>query len=187
MEDPNNLNIPAFKRRRSIMAQEKKTNFEPSTTLPKKVRVKKTVTTIRKRATKKQLPEYRPYSSSFNSNGKIPTIEELSIKPTTTTNNFFSSPFIPEPAKSSKVLREMKKCGICEGYYDKIEVAIIRVTSAIRVGDNIIFEKNDGLFEQKIDSMQIDRHDVQLATTGSEIGLKVEIKPVVGSTVYKVI
>ena len=57
----------------------------------------------------------------------------------------------------------------------------------IRVGDIIIFEKTDGLFEQKIETMQIDRRDIQLATTGSEIGLKVEIKPVVGSPVYKVI
>lgn len=80
----------------------------------------------------------------------------------------------------------MQICGICEGYFDKIEVAIIKVTSPFRIGDSIIFEKQDGLFEQEIKSMQLNRKDITLATTGSEIGLKVYQKPIIGSQVYKV-
>ncbi len=81
----------------------------------------------------------------------------------------------------------MKTCGICEGYFDNIEVAIVKVTSPIRINDKIIFEKQDGLFEQEVKSMQINRKDVTLATTGSEIGLKVYQQPTVGAPVYKIV
>lgn len=84
-------------------------------------------------------------------------------------------------------IREMKSCGICEGFFDKIDVAIIRLTAPLREDDIIIFEKTDGLFEQKVKSMQIDRKPVKLARTGSEIGIKVSMKPQVGGTIYKVI
>ena len=83
--------------------------------------------------------------------------------------------------------REMKKCGICEGYFEKIDVAIVKLTSPLREGDQIIFEKPSGLFEQEVNSMQINRKDVRLARTGSDIGLKVSHEPTVGGTVYKVI
>jgi hypothetical protein len=83
--------------------------------------------------------------------------------------------------------REMKICGICEGYFEKIDVAIISLTSPIKKGDSIIFEKEGGLFEQAIDSMQINRKDVSLARSGSDIGLKVPMEPKVGTYVYKVI
>jgi hypothetical protein len=81
----------------------------------------------------------------------------------------------------------MKTCGICEGYFDNIDVAIIKVTSPIRVDDRLIFEKDEGLFEQSVKSMQINRKDVTLAKSGSDIGIKVEMKPKVGTNVYKVI
>ncbi|MBI2634505.1 hypothetical protein HYW82_02440 [Candidatus Peregrinibacteria bacterium] len=81
----------------------------------------------------------------------------------------------------------MKTCGVCEGYFDKIEVAIIKLTGTLKVGERIIFEKIDGLFEQKVESMQINRKDVKRAKAGSDIGLKVAMKPNVGTTVYKVI
>lgn len=83
--------------------------------------------------------------------------------------------------------REMKICGTCDGYFDKIDVAIIRLTNPLRKDDLILIEKTDGLFEQKVNSMQIDRKDVSIARTGSDVGIKVMFKPKVGGTVYKVI
>ena len=82
--------------------------------------------------------------------------------------------------------REMKKCGICEGYFNKIDVAIIKLTAPLKKGDKILFETDDGLFEQKVNSMQINRKDVALGRTGTEIGTKVKKEPKVGGTVYKV-
>lgn len=82
-------------------------------------------------------------------------------------------------------LQEFKKCGIIEGYFDKIQVAIIKVTSAIRKGDLIILEKDDGVFIQPLNSIQIDRKDVKIARAGGEIGIKVLMKPMVGGSIYK--
>lgn len=94
-------------------------------------------------------------------------------------------PNIPETKKPN--IREMKVCGQCDGYFEKINVAIIKVTSPLRKGDTIIFEKKDGLFEQMIESMQINHKDVSLAKSGSDIGLKVPFEPIVGGNVYKVL
>lgn len=101
-----------------------------------------------------------------------------------------SKVILPEPVPTEtkpKTFQEMQECGHCEGYFEKINVAIVKVTSPIRVGDTIIFEKEGGLFQQTIESMQIDRKDVSLARSGSDIGLKTAMKPKVGTPVYKYI
>lgn len=116
---------------------------------------------------------------------KVETVE-MAIESNLQSHNLF-----PEPIQLNKnhqsEIREMKICGICEGYFEAIDVAIIKLTTALREGDIILFEKNDGLFEQKVKSMQIDRKPVNLARTGSDIGLKTCMQPKVGGTVYKVI
>lgn len=94
------------------------------------------------------------------------------------------------PRKQAALLKtglEMITCGTCEGYFEKIEVGIIRLTKAVRKGDIILIEKSGGLFQQEIKSMQIDRKEVKLATTGSEIGLKLAMPPQIGGKVYKII
>jgi hypothetical protein len=114
----------------------------------------------------------------------IPARQEiLSVDsfPRTTTNK------IEKKLEKDAELREMKICGRCEGYFEKINVAVIRVTSPIRKGDRLIFEKEKGLFEQTLNSMQVDRKDINLARSGTEIGTKVFMEPKVGAPVYKLI
>jgi hypothetical protein len=170
MDEPNILNIPAFKRRRSIAARAKKTpNY-----LKQFQKSKKKKKRVSKQTVSYTEPEvYSPFTD-------IPAKSQMP-----------SEDFFPEPefveSKNESQHREMKTCGICEGYFDNIEVAIIKVTSPIRKGDILIFEKQDGLFEQEASSIQINRKDITLATTGSEIGLKVIMEPLVGGQVYKVI
>lgn len=175
MDEPNILNIPAYQRKRSIAARARK---KPSYTLAK------TSTKKAKKPRKYSAGRIIRITDQFEAPGFLPeTPEPIS-------NVLPSQELFPHNIISSRKtseLREMKRCGICEGYFDKIDVAIIKVTSAIRKDDIIIFEKQDGLFEQKVTSMQINRKDVSLATTGSEIGIKVPMKPQVGGSVYKVI
>lgn len=83
--------------------------------------------------------------------------------------------------------REMRECGKLDGYFDKIQVAGIKVSSRISVGDRLLFETADGLFEQEITSMQIDRNDIQVAYAGDEIGVKVLAKPSNSGKVFRVI
>ncbi len=85
-------------------------------------------------------------------------------------------------------LREMRLCGKCEGYLEKIQVAIVTVSAPLRVGDRVIFEsESGGLFEQNLGEMQINREDVMTAYSGDDIGMKVKAVPKKNGNVYKVI
>ena len=81
-----------------------------------------------------------------------------------------------------------KKVGIVTHYYDKISVAVVKMaTGDIKVGDEIKFKDKDGNeFTQKVDSMQIEHANIDIAKKGDEFGLKVdkEVKP--KTEVYKV-
>lgn len=179
MHEPDPINIPAYQRKRSIAAKARKKPAYLETALDRAIKAKKNHKKQRANRT----------STRKTSSAKTQTFDEISIQTTSVlpSHELFPDPFHDTPTQKKSEFREMKTCGICEGYYEKIEVAIVRVTSPLRVGDSIIFEKQDGLFEQEVKSMQIDRRDITLATTGSEIGLKVLQKPTVGSPVYKVL
>ena len=155
-------NIPAYQRKRSISARaRKKTSYKK----PKKI------------------TKARPTRSTLKNH----IIEEIPIAQVPHNEKIFKSPTIEKTNSIEKEFREMKTCGKCDGYFDNINVAVVKVSSPIRVGDQIIFETDTGLFEQTINSMQVNRKDVQLARTGSDIGLKVLLPPLVGTSVYKVI
>lgn len=193
MHEPDPINIPAYQRKRSIAAKAKKKPSYLETALDRAIKAKKQHNKARssqKSKTRKTYTDTQSRTQTVEHYLQSPnSFEEISIQTTSVlpSHELFPDPFHDiTPLKKSE-FREMKTCGICEGYYEKIEVAIVRVTSPLRVGDSIIFEKPDGLFEQEIKSMQVDRKDITLATTGSEIGLKVLQKPTVGSPVYKVI
>ena len=91
------------------------------------------------------------------------------------------------PEVKHKKVREMRLIGRCDGYFDKINVAIVKLITPLREGDRIVFEKDRGLFEQTVDSIQIDRKDVRIAHAGDDVGMKVALKPKVGASVYKVL
>lgn len=183
MDELNVLNIPAFKRKRSINARG---NRPPSYAT---IKPSKPARTTRIRRTRTKLEEKLidiPASSNSYSNSYPSYSQPLPSQ------EIFPSPIMDEePSYSSSSqkssFREMKIIGRCEGYFDKIEVAVIQLTSSLRVGDSIIFETNEGLFEQEVASMQIDRKDISLAHAGDDIGLKVLLTPKVGGSVYKVL
>lgn len=180
MEEPNTLNIPAYQRKRSINAKARNKPSYLETALDRMERAK--------RSSKKKSKKHNISKRSKPQSSHLNTVEEIPIQTVLPSQEIFPDPFLKtELPKKQSDLREMKVCGICDGYFDKIKVAIVKVTNPLRIGDKIIFEKQDGLFEQEIKSMQLNRKDLTLATTGSEIGLKVYQKPTVGSPVYKVI
>lgn len=95
-------------------------------------------------------------------------------------------PLKPRGARTSK-FKEMRTCGSCEGYFEKINVGLFKLSTALRVGDLILIEIEDGLYQQEVKSIQIDRKEVKLARAGSDIGMKIEKQPKIGGTIYKVI
>lgn len=59
-------------------------------------------------------------------------------------------------------------------YYDKIGVAVAEVTGEIAVGDTIKISGHDTEFTQQVASLQIEHEQIQKATPGQTIGLKVD-------------
>ena len=79
------------------------------------------------------------------------------------------------------------KIGKISHYFDKIQVAVLDVTDdLVKVGDTIRIGEFGTGTEQKVDSMQVEHKQVEVAKIGDEVGLKVvaDVKP--GTMVYKI-
>ena len=73
-------------------------------------------------------------------------------------------------------------------YFSKIGVAVIEVTDgSIKVGDEIHIKGHTSDFVQKIDSMQMEHENVEMAEPGQSIGLKVKEPVRANDLVYKAI
>jgi hypothetical protein len=79
------------------------------------------------------------------------------------------------------------KVGLVKHYYDKIGVAIVEVLNPVSVGDTIKFVRGgEDLFEQKIESIQVEHQRKDSADKGDVIGLKTERQVKEGAEVFKV-
>lgn len=69
-------------------------------------------------------------------------------------------------------------------YYDKIGVAVITLTQALKSGDKIKVSGHDKEFNQEVSSMQVEHQQINEAKKGEIVGLKVDqpVKP--GDLVY---
>ncbi len=79
-----------------------------------------------------------------------------------------------------------KKVGEVTHYWRKISVAGIKLTDTLSVGDTIRIRGATTDFEQTVSSMQIEHENIETATKGQEVGLRVKDKVRRGDTVYKV-
>lgn len=80
----------------------------------------------------------------------------------------------------------MTQVGTVTHYYDKIGVAIVKASKAIKVGDKLRFGDEEGGFDQTADSMQFDHKEISEAKKGQEVGIKVDKKVKEGIPVYSV-
>lgn len=58
-------------------------------------------------------------------------------------------------------------------YYDHIGVAVVAVNETIRLGDTIRLKRGDHVFEQKVESLQVNHTPISSAEKGQEVGMKV--------------
>ena len=83
--------------------------------------------------------------------------------------------------------KKAKPIGEVVHYFDHIQVAVIKLSSALAVGDSIrIAGGKDTDFEQKVVSMEIDHKLLKKAKKGQEVGMKVKEKVREGYKIYKV-
>ena len=73
-------------------------------------------------------------------------------------------------------------------YYDKIQVAVVKLVSGdLKVGDKVkLIDSAGEEFEQEIKSMQIEHAKIEIAKKGDEFGLKVDTPVKAKSDVVKV-
>ena len=80
----------------------------------------------------------------------------------------------------------MFKVGRVTHYYDKIGVAIVELDNTLSVGDKVKFTRGgEDLFEQVIDSIQIEHEKKDSAGKGDVVGLKTNEAVREGSEVFK--
>lgn len=79
------------------------------------------------------------------------------------------------------------KVGKVTHYYDKIGVAVVELSGTLSVGDKIKFVRGgEDLFEENVESIQIEHEKKDSAGKGEVIGLKVNQEVKEGAEVYKV-
>jgi len=82
---------------------------------------------------------------------------------------------------------EGKLIGRITHFFSNIEVAVIELTSPLKIGDTIrVIGGQETDFEQKVVSMQIDHEEIKSAKKGDGVGMKINEKVHEGYKVYKV-
>lgn len=76
-----------------------------------------------------------------------------------------------------------KEIGKVTHWYDKIGVAVVKLSGSLKVGSQVKVHRGDMEFEANIDSMQINHQDVGSAKAGDEIAIKLPQKAKEGSTI----
>ena len=81
---------------------------------------------------------------------------------------------------------EEKEIGTVTHFFSNIGVGVIELTADFKKGQKVHVKGASTDFEQVIDSMQIDRKDIEEAKAGDEIGVKFSDKVRAGDKVYLV-
>ncbi len=89
------------------------------------------------------------------------------------------------PNEEPQVPEEGKLVGGITHYFGNIGVAVIKLSDALKAGDNIRIVGGDTDFTQAVESMEIEHKKIETAKAGDSAGLKVEQKVREGYKVYK--
>jgi len=71
-------------------------------------------------------------------------------------------------------------------FFDKIGVAVVEASAAIKVGDEIKISGHDQDFNMTVSSIQVEHQQVTEAKKGDVVGIKVDKPCKPGAEVYKV-
>jgi len=93
-------------------------------------------------------------------------------------------PRIRKPALRRKPATR-KRVGRISHFFTALSVAVIETEAPLRKGDRILIEGATTALKQTASSIQINRRSVQLARTGSSVGLKVRDRVRLNDVVYR--
>lgn len=83
--------------------------------------------------------------------------------------------------------RQLREVGTVTHFFSKINVAVVDLSEKLSVGDQILIRGMTTNIEQAVNSMQIDRENIQSAEAGKSVGLEVDDRVREGDTVYKIL
>ncbi|MGD2142190.1 MAG: translation elongation factor-like protein [Candidatus Bathyarchaeota archaeon] len=81
--------------------------------------------------------------------------------------------------------KTLEKVGEVTHYFTRIGVAVVDVSSPIKLGDRIAIKGMTTNFDMTVKSMQIEGKDIEEAKPGDDIGMKVDDRVREGDIVYK--
>ncbi len=79
----------------------------------------------------------------------------------------------------------LKQTGTIINYLDKLQIAIVKLDSELKLGDTILIDAEDP-FDQTITSIQKEKQDIKQAKKGDKIGIKLEQKVKKNTKIYKI-
>lgn len=65
-----------------------------------------------------------------------------------------------------------KELGKVVHWYDKLEVAVVKLAGALKVGDRVKVKRGEIEFEETVSSMQFDHKPVEAGKKGQEVAVK---------------
>ncbi len=77
-----------------------------------------------------------------------------------------------------------KEIGKITHLFEKIDVAILELSGALKVGDNIHILGSTTDFEQIVDSIQVEHKNIDQAKKGEIVGIKLSDKAKVGDKIF---
>jgi hypothetical protein len=174
-KDPDTLRIPAYMRNKAIVTQARQKLI--LTALDRKeaglaANSKRAIAPIKSAVS---------VAEKLNNKSGVNRLNRVSIPPFT--NSVSPLQLANTPVK---LPTKLKEAGTVTHYLEKIDVAIIKLTTSLKNGDQIYLLGEGQLFLQEVSEMQIDRKNVAKAKTGAHIGMKVTQKAIVNGKIYKV-
>ena len=77
------------------------------------------------------------------------------------------------------------KIGEVTHYFGNIQVAVLTLSADLKVSDQIHFHGASTDFIQEVTSMQVDHENIEAASAGSDVAMKVKDRVRVGDEVLK--
>lgn len=79
-----------------------------------------------------------------------------------------------------------KPIGTITHWYDKIGVAVLKLSNTLKQGDKIKVKRHEEEFEDVVASIQVDHKDVESAGKGADAAVKLSKRAKEGALVFKV-
>lgn len=81
-------------------------------------------------------------------------------------------------------MAEGTRAGEVTHYYTNISVAIVELIQTISMGDTLHFLGSHTDFRQPVKSMQVEHEEIETASAGQEVGIKVKQRVRPGDSVF---